>query len=126
MILYTFRVILSIVGMLMSSYSRHLDATNAVMYVIVTAEVVSLLNDARQLVKKGPVKYFKSIWNYTDLVGAGALLIAAIQGHLMGNPGFVESWGALGVMLKTFGTMDYLRSFPATGPLVRMLQVVRD
>ena len=31
--------------------------------------------------------------------------------------------GAFGVALKCFGLVDYLRSFPATGSLVRMIAV---
>ena len=35
----------------------------------------------------------------------------------------VRTAGALGVALKCFGLVDFLRSFPATGSLVRMITV---
>ena len=69
------------------------------------------------------------------MTGPSALIAAGVA-HLRmsseqicadGNsPGceVLQTWGALGVMLKAFSTLDYLRSFRSTGPLVRMLHII--
>ena len=66
--------------------------------------------------------YFTGIWNLID-AGASGCLLAGGACHFLRSVAGVRSVGALGVALKCFGLVDYLRSFPATGSLVRMISV---
>ena len=73
-------------------------------------------------VKEGVVLYFAGIWNLIDC-GASGCLLAGGACHFAGSLAGVQSVGAFGVALKCFGLVDYLRSFPATGSLMRMISV---
>jgi hypothetical protein len=74
--------------------------------------------------KEGLVFYFTGLWNLIDC-GASGCLLAGGACHFAGSLAGVRSVGAFGVALKCFGLVDYLRSFPATGSLVRMISVSR-
>ena len=72
--------------------------------------------------RQGCVFYFSGPWNLIDC-GASGCLIAGGACHFTGSLAGVRSVGAVGVALKCFGLVDYLRSFSATGSLVRMITV---
>ena len=74
--------------------------------------------------KVGCVVYFTGLWNLIDC-GASGCLLAGGACHFTGSLAGLRSVGAFGVALKCFGLVDYLRSFPATGSLVRMISVSR-
>lgn len=74
--------------------------------------------------KEGFLFYFTGLWNLIDC-GASGCLLAGGACHFAGSLAGVRSVGAFGVALKCFGLVDYLRSFPATGSLVRMISVSR-
>ena len=66
--------------------------------------------------------YFTELWNILD-VCSSSLLCCASAYHFVRAKDGVQTAGALGVAFKCFGLVDYLRSFPATGSLVRMISV---
>ena len=72
--------------------------------------------------REGCSTYFSGPWNVLDVLSSGLLLFASVF-HLVGAVDVVRTAGALGVALKCFGMVDYLRSYPATGSLVRMISV---
>lgn len=53
---------------------------------------------------------------------SGLILLGSAL-HFAGAADGIRTAGALGVALKCFGMVDYLRSWPATGSLVRMISV---
>ena len=57
-------------------------------------------------------------------VGASVALLVGAAGHFLGHSDTVQSFGGLGVALKWFSSVDYLRGFSSTGPLVRMILVI--
>lgn len=61
-------------------------------------------------------------WNLLNTVSS-VLVGFGSACHLARIRNGVKTSGALGVALKSFGLIDYLRSFPATGSLVRMISV---
>ena len=65
---------------------------------------------------------FVTGWNILDILSSSLVLVASAH-HFMRAKDGVRTAGALGVALKCFGLVDYLRSFPATGSLVRMISV---
>ena len=72
--------------------------------------------------REGRATYFTGPWNVLDVVSSGLLLFGSAC-HFEGLMDGVRTAGALGVALKCFGMVDYLRSFPATGSLIRMISV---
>ena len=63
-----------------------------------------------------------TFWNALNVASNGLLAIGS-GCHFVGATNGVRTAGALGVALKCFGMVDYLRSFQATGSLVRMISV---
>ena len=61
-------------------------------------------------------------WNRLGIVSSGLLLVGSAC-HFATVKDGVRTAGAMGVALKCFGLVDYLRSSPATGSLVRMVSV---
>ena len=57
-----------------------------------------------------------------DVVSSSLMLVGSGY-HFERDIDWVRTAGALGVALKCFGMVDYLRSWPATGSLVRMISV---
>ncbi len=51
------------------------------------------------------------------------LILLGSASHFAGVADGIRTAGALGVALKCFGMVDYLRSWPKTGSLVRMISV---
>ena len=86
-------------------------------------EVVALMMEGMQLAQGGCRFYFTGPWNVLDITASGCL-VAGGTCHFTGAFSGVQTWGALGVMLKWFGLVDYLRSFPGTASLVRMISVI--
>ena len=72
--------------------------------------------------REGCAIYFTGLWNVLDVVSSGLLLVGSAC-HFVGLMDGVRTAGALGVALKCFGMVDYLRSFPTTGSLIRMIVV---
>ena len=73
-------------------------------------------------VREGTATYFTGPWNILDAVSSSLLLVGSVYHFLRVRDG-VRIAGALGAALKCFGLVDYLRSFSATGSLVRMISV---
>ena len=66
------------------------------------------------------------LWTVISLLAPGCL-IAGVGCHFSGIVGAASGMhpvGALGSALKWFGLVDYLRAFPGTGSLVRMIIVI--
>ena len=78
--------------------------THAGQGVMVTAELVSLIAEGRQLVRQDSMSYFSSPWNVMD-VGASVTLIVGAVGHFQRSADTVHLFGALGVALKWFSAM---------------------
>jgi hypothetical protein len=93
------------------------------MGLVVLTELLSLASEVRQLVRKGLAPYCKNPWNVFDSVAALSLLVAA-AGHFVEIRELVRTFGAVGVAVRVIKTLDYLRAFERTGPLVRMLIVI--
>jgi hypothetical protein len=87
---------------------------------MMVVEGACLCNEAFQLKKMGVARYL-SLWNLVDSSASTALLIGASAHFLHGG---VKMVGAVGVALKWFGFIDYLRCFQQTGSLVRMVVVI--
>merc|ERR1712185_515833 len=85
-------------------------------------EVVALSMEGIQVKREG-IFYFTGPWNVLD-VAASICLLAGGTCHFTDVLGGVQTVGALGVALKCFGLVDYLRSFPRTASLVRMISVI--
>ena len=66
--------------------------------------------------------YLTGPWNTLDAASSSLLLVGSAYHFLRVRDG-VRMAGALGAALKCFGLVDYLRSFSATGSLVRMISV---
>ena len=66
--------------------------------------------------------YFTGLWNILDAVSSSLLLVGSAYHFLRVRDG-IQIAGALGAAVKCFGLVDYLRSFSATGSLVRMIVV---
>jgi WD40 repeat protein len=98
--------------------STYIDAAQ---WLMVMVELVQLFADGRQL--RLTSTYFSSPWNLMG-VGASVTLLIGTAGHFQGYSDTVQSFGGLGVALKWFTSIDYLRGFPSTGPLVRMILVI--
>lgn len=72
--------------------------------------------------REGLKAYLTGPWNVLGVVTSTLLLIGSAF-HFMRVGDGVRTVGALGVALKCFGLVNYLRSFPATGSLIRMISV---
>ena len=90
---------------------------------MMVSESLSLGNEALQLVREGGAIYFTGPWNLVDVSASVALLIGG-AGHFTAHMSSVRTVGALGVMLKWLGFVDYLRCFEKTGSLVRIVLVI--
>jgi hypothetical protein len=91
--------------------------------VMVVAELLQLVAEARQMALLGVKGYFGSVWNLLD-VGASIALVVGAAGHYQRSSDTVHLFGAIGVALKWFSATDYLRGFSSTGPIVRMIAVI--
>ena len=109
--------------MIMSANSgRALVAVDVLQGVMVFVEAMALGMESFQLKREG-IFYFTGPWNLLD-VAASVCLLAGGACHFRDALGGVRTVGALGVALKCFGLVDYLRSFPRTASLVRMVSVI--
>lgn len=72
--------------------------------------------------REGCATYFTGPWNVLDVLSSSLLLGASVC-HFVGAVDGVRTAGALGVALKCFGMVDYLRAWHSTGSLVRMISV---
>jgi hypothetical protein len=86
-------------------------------------EAVALAMESVQLMREGCGFYLTGPWNLLDVTASGCLVVGGMC-HFTGAATGVQTWGALGVMLKWFGVVDYLRSFPGPASLVRMISVI--
>ena len=73
-------------------------------------------------VREGRATYFTGPWNTLDVASSSLLLVGSAYHFLRVKDG-LRIAGAMGAALKCFGMVDDLRSFPATGSLVRMISV---
>eukprot|EP01047_Picozoa_sp_COSAG01_P044077 COSAG01_NODE_3960_length_5493_cov_2.949203_2_plen_779_part_00 len=90
----------------------------------IVAAILALGMQVMRMLRQGTNLYLDSLWNIFDVTASLSLLIAA-SGHFMDvHTEVIQSLGAIGVSLKWFGFLDYLRAFRSTGPLVRMITVV--
>lgn len=107
-----------------------LENLELVFLVLMTALGVQV-NEMSQLSNEGPKKYMHSPWNFCDLVSSLSL-IAACGCHFAANRApedwghdwWEESlgvWGAVGVLFKWIGVLDYIRLWLTTASHVRMI-----
>eukprot|EP01051_Picozoa_sp_SAG22_P001164 SAG22_NODE_43_length_25304_cov_5.394644_16_plen_335_part_00 len=99
------------------------SVVDILMALVGLTELLALASEARQLVRKGLVLYFRNPWNVLDTV-AGTSLLATAAAYFFSALAVVQTAGAFGVAVRVIKTLDYLRAFPSTGPLVRMLIVI--
>jgi hypothetical protein len=78
---------------------------------MVTAELLSLFAEARQLARQDTKSYFTSPWNLMDVAASLALIVGAV-GHFQRSADTVHLFGALGVALKWFSDVRGLPTDP--------------
>jgi WD40 repeat protein len=116
-ILYTGAMLLASAATLASSRQLEGGWDDGLIYIhagqgaMVTAELVSLLAEGRQLVRQDSMSYFSSPWNVMD-VGASVALIVGAVGHFQRSADTVHLFGALGVALKWFSAVRGLPTDP--------------
>ena len=90
------------------------------------AVVVKAGREARQVHVLGLGDYVGSPWNICDVAATLCVSVGLIS-FASGHGGFVQSWGAVGVLVLWLGLLDYFRAFESTGPLIRMIfQILSD
>jgi hypothetical protein len=77
---------------------------------MVTAELLSLFAEGRQLARQDIKSYFTSPWNLMDVAASLALIVGAV-GHFQRSAETVHLFGALGVALKWFSAVRGSVSF---------------
>ena len=106
-----------------ASRARPLVVVDVLQGLTISFEAVSLCMEILQLKREGIV-YFTGPWNVLDVAASGCLLAAGVFYFGENDLGQMRSVGALGVALKCVGLIDYLRCFPQTASLVRMVSVI--
>eukprot|EP01052_Picozoa_sp_SAG31_P037103 SAG31_NODE_4737_length_2991_cov_1.986169_1_plen_802_part_00 len=112
---------------------RHLDETvigdltsHVLQGATIACSVLTLMLHILRVVRQSWARYMETLWNAVDAVSS-LMLIAAATGHIADvHTSFIQTLGVIGVSLKWFGLLDYLRSFRRFGPLVRMIVVVTN
>ena len=79
--------------------------------IMVTAELLSLFAEGRQLVRQDIKSYFTSPWNLMDVAASLNLIVGAV-GHFQRSADTVHLFGALGVALKWFSAVWGLPTDP--------------
>jgi hypothetical protein len=78
---------------------------------MVTAELLSLFAEGRQLARQDIKSYFTSPWNLMDVAASLTLIVGAV-GHFQRSADTVHLFGALGVALKWFSAVRGLPTDP--------------
>jgi len=117
-ILYTGATLLASAATLASSRQLEGGWNDGLIYyihagqgVMVTAELVSLFAEGRQLMRQDSMSYFSSPWNVMD-VGASVALIVGVMGHFQRSADTVHLFGAFGVALRWFSAVRGLPTDP--------------
>ena len=102
----------------------------ALVSLVCLTELGVLLNEFSQFMLEGFTKYWRSPWNICDLISSVSLLTATCC-HFVANKApddwdhnwwedGVSTFGAVGVLFKWVGMMDYMRLWQTTAARVRM------
>jgi hypothetical protein len=102
----------------------------ALVSLVCLTELGVLLNEFSQFMLEGFTKYWRSPWNICDLISSVSLLTATCC-HFVANKApddwdhnwwedGVSTFGAVGVLFKWVGMMDYMRLWQTTAAHVRM------
>jgi hypothetical protein len=116
-VLYTAATLLASAATLASSRQLEDGWDDGLIYIhvgqgfMVTAELLSLFAEGRQLARQDMKRYFTSPWNLMD-VGASVALIVGAVGHFQRSADTVHLFGALGVALKWFSVVWGLPTDP--------------
>ena len=93
--------------------------------VSIACQLISLILQALRLSRLGCALYTDSWWSSMDVAASACLLAGGLLHFADSSPEqLIQTVGAVGVSLKWFGLLDWMRSFSRTGPLVRMITVV--
>ena len=101
------------------------QSVDASMAVMTGCSAISQALQWLKLARQGRAIYWSTIWGAMDQVANLSLLLACVSHFFhFENEEILQTSGAVGVALKFFLLLDFLRSFRASGPLVRMIVVV--
>jgi WD40 repeat protein len=121
-LLYTGATLLASAATLASSRQLEGGLDDGLVYIhagqgfMVTAELLSLFAEARQLARQEIKSYFTSPWNLMDISASLALIVGAV-GHFQRSADSVHLFGALGVALKWFSAVWGLPTDPCVKSL---------
>jgi hypothetical protein len=116
-ILYTGATLLASAATLASSRQLEGGWDDGLIYIhvgqgiMVTAELLSLFAEGRQLARQDIKSYFTSPWNLMDVAASLTLIVGAV-GHFQRSADTVHLFGALGVALKWFSAVRGLPTDP--------------
>jgi hypothetical protein len=117
-VLYTGATLLASAATLASSRQLEGGGDDGLIFIhtgqgfMVTAELLSLFAEGRQLARQDMMSYFTSPWNLMDVAASLALIVGAV-GHFQRSAETVHLFGALGVALKWFSAVRGLPTYPA-------------
>ena len=109
-VLYTGATLLASTATLASSRQLENGLDDGLIYIhagqgfMVTAELLSLFAEGRQLARQDIKSYFTSPWNLMDIAASLTLIVGAV-GHFQRSADTVHLSGALGVALKWFSAV---------------------
>eukprot|EP01043_Picozoa_sp_COSAG02_P041604 COSAG02_NODE_3463_length_6697_cov_37.140497_3_plen_1025_part_00 len=81
---------------------------------LLTSNTILTLREVKELVALGFSDYFRSIWNYLDIVGIAALYTASIA-YFANFLDVLEFAGAVGILVSTFSFLEMIQSFQSFG-----------
>jgi hypothetical protein len=116
-VLYTGATLLASTATLASSRQLENGWDDGLIYIhagqgfMVTAELLSLFAEGRQLARQDIKSYFTSPWNLMDIAASLTLIVGAV-GHFQRSADTVHLFGALGVALKWFSAVRGLPTDP--------------
>ena len=118
---YALHCVLAAAAMLFSS-GRIATATDVsgvsvatvLQLLFLTSNTVLAMGEAQQLFVLGAGDYFRSVWNYLDILGITALYTASIA-YFIDSLDVLEIAGATGILVITFSFLEMIQSFQSFG-----------
>ena len=107
-----------------STTTQQSTTASVLQSVSIACQLISLILQALRLSRLGCALYMDSWWSSMDAAASACLLAGGLLHFADSSPQLLQTVGAVGVSLKWFGLLDWMRSFSRTGPLVRMITVV--
>lgn len=91
-----------------------LSVATTLQLLLLTSNTILTLGEVRGLLSLGYRDYFRSIWNYGDILGIGALYVASIA-YFQDSLDVLELAGAVGILIVTFSFLEMIQSFERFG-----------